>query len=201
VEHYPIKAHIIHDWSAYERAVILAGEMAKLGIAYSLWPAWVSKPVHVGISKAHKQIVYWAKTNGLEEVLIGEDDVHFPAGRKGFEYFLENKPKDYDIYLAGVYVGREGLKEDRQLKRFAGMHFYFVHSRFYDKFLALDETQSIDNALGVLAIMGQAKIYSLYPMAAIQHENVSATSGCVFYHKFFFNENNVYGFGNGTTKG
>lgn len=192
MKQYP-QVHIIHDPKQVEREQKLEEEVSRVGINVKLWESVKCDNVVTGISRAHKQIVLWAKENGKEEVIIAEDDFYFPAGRGGFEYFVAQKPDEYDVYLAGVYMGNKRLPMNRELFQFSGMHFYFVHSRFYDKFLELDETQSIDNAISALALVGEAKVYSLYPMAAIQHENVSSTSGCIFRHKFFFNEDNVYG--------
>ena len=65
-----------------------------------------------------------------------EDDVYFPA-QDGFEYFLKNKPDDFDIYLGGIYLGSDKVKEMNQRirHRFSGLHCYIVHERFYDTFL------------------------------------------------------------------
>lgn len=188
------RVHIIHNSLDTEREKVLEEEVASVGINVQLWESIACDNVITAVVRAHKQIVKWAMERGKEEVIIAEDDFHFPAGRKGLDYFFENKPIEYDIYLAGVYVGKDKLPFTRRLFQFSGMHFYFVHSRFFRQFLDIDESQSIDNSLSALAKTGVAEIYSLYPMAAIQHENVSATSGCVFKHEYFFNKDNVYGY-------
>ncbi len=42
-----------------------------------------------------------------------EDDVRF-TNPNSFKYFLENKPKDFDIYLSGIYLGE--ILEDNSVK-------------------------------------------------------------------------------------
>jgi hypothetical protein len=101
----------------------------------------------------------------LEEVLIAEDDVKFTAPY-AFDYFLLQKPKDFDIYLGGISYGQidsEGVTSD-----FSGLHLYIIKSRFYDEFLALDETIDIDRTLA-----GKGKFIVCNPFVAIQHNGYS----------------------------
>lgn len=202
--------NIIYDeLNTLKRNKQLLNEIVKTKIKCRFWPGvFIEQPyTYVGITRSHKRIVKWAKDNNKKEVLLAEDDFCFPS-ELGFEYFIEHKPKHYDIYLAGVYVGVNDLRDSKtvccggvsycnqktfKLKQFSGLHFYFVHSRFYDTFLHIDESQSLDNNLSALAKLRQCEIFSLYPMAAIQYENVSSTSGCVFRHDQFFQPGDVYG--------
>jgi len=82
-------------------------------------------------------IVAKAKRDGLIEVCIGEDDLMFP-NQNGFEWFLKNKPKVYDIYGACNYIGKKptGQKGAFRADTLVGFHLYMVHSRYYDTFLA-----------------------------------------------------------------
>lgn len=144
-------------------------EMERQGITeYKVWPSITisNLPRRTGISQAHKQIVRWAMQEGLPEVLIFEDDIRFPAP-DGFKYFLSKKPKeDYDLYLVGVYRG--DIDENGVTDRFTGMTGYFVHERYYDIFLGLDERLDIDGAQA-----HRGKFYVCHPFAAIQHAGFS----------------------------
>ena len=71
-----------------------------------------------GISRAHKQIVTWARDQDYEEVLIAEDDIRFTA-LGAFQYFLKNKPTDFDIYLGGITWGT--VKNNQTVNDFSGM--------------------------------------------------------------------------------
>lgn len=114
---------------------------------FRIWPGILKSIPVAGISKAHKQIVQWAKDNKLPDVCIMEDDVAF-YDKNGFNSFVSEKPEDYDIYITGISGGtadKVGI-----IKGFTGMSLYFVHERFYDTFLAVPETKNIDSALSGL---------------------------------------------------
>jgi hypothetical protein len=117
------------------------------------------------ISRAHKKIVRHAQHHKLDQVLIMEDDVRF-TDVGALDYFLENKPDDFDIYLAGIYFG--DILPDKTVKKFQGLHCYIVHNRFYSKFLGIPETGDIDVLLG-----GKGKYVVCYPFAAIQYNGFS----------------------------
>jgi hypothetical protein len=99
----------------------------------------------IGISRAFKRVVKWAKENRLPEVCIAEDDF-LMSGFGAWEYYLENIPVDYDIYLGGIYDGQ--ISEGRIVKGYAGHTLITVHSRFFDFFLSADENLHIDRWLG-----------------------------------------------------
>lgn len=188
--------NIVHSNDRWDRKVLFRNELERQRISdFKVWDAIHSETtVNANISKAHKQIIQDAKDRGLKEVCITEDDFYFPA-QDGFQYFLANKPETYDLYLSGVYVGQERLfATNKQVKQFSGLHFYMVHSRFYDFFLEAEEIQSLDNALSKLAIQGYGKFEVCWPMAAIQHETPSDNQkGVIYKHKDYFTEENVYG--------
>lgn len=189
--------HIIHDIRRTDRYFLFKGELEKQGMLnnHTIWAATTDREtVNENISESHKRIVRWAKNKGLKEVCIAEDDFYFPSAN-GFKIFLGNKPKFYDIYLAGVYVGSNKLsKENNIVKRFSGLHFYIIHSRFYDFFLETDFKHGIDNALGDLAIQGYGKFEVCYPMTAIQHETPSDNNkGEIYKIDSYFKKDMVFG--------
>src|SRR5262245_4273474 len=99
--------NIISNPAISSRVNRMQNEMQRQGIdEYKLWPSITIPhlPKRSGISRAHKQIVEWAAIEGLEEVCIFEDDIWFPS-TDGFRYFINNKPKDFDLYLVGVSRG------------------------------------------------------------------------------------------------
>jgi hypothetical protein len=152
-----------------DRLLLCTQELAAQNITdYRIWPGIIDKTVVFrGISQAHKQIVRFAKDNNLPEVLIGEDDLLFTSPRS-FEYFLENKPIDYDIYLSSVYPpGRP--QEDNTVKDLAGLTLYMVHCRFYDTFLSIPEHDHIDRGLRLY----QGKYIVCNPFIAIQRDGFS----------------------------
>ena len=169
-----------------ERLDRLYKELERQNITeFKLWDGVVKEPVHEAIAESHKKIVFWAKEQGLNEVLIMEDDVLFPHP-EGFKYFMDNKPEDYDLYLAGVYDGKitNGLTD-----RFCGLHCYFVHSRYYDKFLSSNTSRRhIDYAQ-----QGRGKFVVCYPFAAIQYDGYSDNAKKVVDYKGLLVGREIYG--------
>ena len=134
-------------------------------IPYVVWPAIFEKKPCTGVSKAHKQIVQWAKELNLPEVLVMEDDIKF-THPLSFQFFLSQKPPTFNIYFGGVY---RGTIKDGFVTHFSGMHCYIVQQHFYDAFLSAHESKDIDNWLSEQPY----KYHICYPMAAIQYNGYS----------------------------
>lgn len=182
--------HIISNPERIIRVNRLHNEMKRQGITdYRLWPAITvsHKPRRTGISRAHKQIVDWAADEGLEEVCIMEDDVWFPA-EDGFQYFLQNKPTEYDLYLGGL--SRGDIDSNKITKRYSGQFCYFIHERYYDTFLRTDENLDID---GGQSNRGVFKV--CYPFAAYCYAGWSDNTQSIMNHHHLLEGKEVYGFG------
>lgn len=168
-----------------DRRMLLARESEIQGFNYQIWEGILAEKPKVGVSRAHKQIVRWAKENEMTKVCIGEDDVHFPAA-DGWKYFLANEPDDYDIYFAGIYGGN--ISSDKTLKsKFNGLQCYIVHNRFYDTFLSADENHHIDRWLS-----GKGKFIVCYPMAAIAHQTHSDVRGRLMTYTYYLKGKEIY---------
>jgi len=143
------------------------------------------------INASHKNLVALAKFHNLEEVCIMESDVMFPA-EDGWEWFLRNKPRFYDLYLGGTY-GEFMLMSDGEtnvVQRPAGFHCYMIHSSYYDRFLSTPDDSHIDDAQ-------TGGIYKVcYPFAALQRPGYSsnAKKEVNYNHDLFNNrKQDVYG--------
>lgn len=137
--------NIIHLPHRKDRYKHLMQQLASQSITdYKLWPGIIHENVWTGISQAFKQIVRDAKEKELEMVCIGEDDLVFTA-QGAWQYFLDNIPPYFDMYIASHYSGLETF--NHRIEYFRGMTLIIVHSRFYKKFLDLDENKSIDHDL------------------------------------------------------
>lgn len=187
------RINVIHLEDREDRMKLLIEELFRQGISpsgFQIWHSEKRQPTEIAIAEAHKRIVAEAKRQGLQFVVIAEDDICFPSP-VGWWHFLRNIPDDeFDIYLGGVYQGQQ---HHAQLG-FTGMHLYCVHNRFYDKFLALTGNGGIDNEISALVMSGQCKARLCWPMAAIQHETISDNNGTINKHQHWFNEASVYGF-------
>lgn len=145
--------HIIHlkgtDYSA-DRFHSFVKEMNEQGIEnYKVWDGIHDSNRIRGISRAHKQIVAYAKENGLTEICIMEDDCIFTA-KGAYDFYIENKPSNFSIYLGGV---SNILKcEENYITDFRGMTLYTVHRSFYNRFLSVPENINIDAGLKNLGV-------------------------------------------------
>jgi hypothetical protein len=140
--------HIIHlrntDYSN-DRYNSFTKEMNEQGITdYKVWDGIHDVDRIRAISRAHKQIVQYAKDQGLPEICIAEDDVIF-TGEGAFDYYLQNKPNEFSIYIGGL--SNVLKRECEYITDFRGMTLYTVHECFYDKFLSVSETINIDAGL------------------------------------------------------
>lgn len=140
-----------------------------VSIDIEFWDAVYLPSVKAGINAAHKQIVEYAKLAEWDEVCIAEDDLKF-SSNNSWEYFLNNKPTDFDLYLSMVYLGQPD--ENNIVKEFTGMTMYVVAKRFYDTFLSVDPNEHIDIAL---AGLGTYKVCK--PFIAKQYNGFSHNTG------------------------
>lgn len=154
-----------------ERVPRLMKEMETQGITdYELWDGiYKYDSAKKNINAAHRQIVEFAKLSEWECVAIGEDDIRFFAPG-AWDYFLKNKPADFDLYLSSIYVG--DIKEDNTVDYWCGFGLYICHSRFYDTFLSIDKDNHIDHAL-----KGLGKVVVCNPFIAEQFDGWSSNTG------------------------
>lgn len=103
-----------------------------------------SLPPCTCISRSFKKIISFAKENELPQICVMEDDCVFTAPG-AWQYFLDNIPSYFDMYIASYYSGLETY--NHRIEDFRGMTLIIVHSKFYDKFIALPEDKNIDHAL------------------------------------------------------
>lgn len=160
--------NVIHDPARVDRFEMLKAEIATQNLNVRFWPA-IKDPLmrsFVGISKAHKQIIRHAKQEGYEEACVMEDDCYFFAPG-AFEFFLLNKPDAFDLYLGNVFF--PPTLPGNRVDDFCGLSLYIAHSRFYDRFLAVNEMNHIDRELGKL----DAEKYVCLPMVCSQQDGYS----------------------------
>lgn len=169
---------VIHNENRKDRWLLFSKEISEQGIENVITIPAVTgnRKAATNISRAHKNCVRLAVEKNLEYVLIMEDDVCFTR-KNSFQSFislLPLLPSDWNIFLAGVYQAqilntKNGIAE---IKDFSGLHCYIVHQRFYEKFLALDESINIDRCISGKN-WGDYICHLAYPMLAIQHDGWS----------------------------
>jgi len=177
---------VIYD-NRRDDIAICERELQRQGITqYGLWPAVTSgfDTVEAHIAASHKNVIRQAQEMNLLEVCVMESDVWFPA-KGAWDYFLRNKPAEFDIWLAGAYrtaIGMEDLRRYSSFKKskrgplepltiefWAGMHCYIMHQRYYNTFL-----ESPEGHIDVIQ-EGRGRFRLCYPFAALQRFSWSAT--------------------------
>ncbi len=186
-------AHVIIDLNRPVSNITIYKELDDQQIDFRIWHS-IPDPDSVirSIGLSHKQIVSYARDEGLLEICILEEDVMF-ATPKGWEYFLSNKPVDFDLYLGGTYgLNVSALKRitkepgATEIHNFAGLHCYIIHQRYYDRFLAQPENKHIDDQPGM------GKFFVCYPFAALQHPGWSSNGRTMVNYNYRLEEH-IYG--------
>ena len=175
--------NIIFDDRLYERYNPLMKELESQNIDnYRIWTPVADKDSVVrSINLSHKQIVSWAKKMGLKEVCIAEDDLQFTAPG-AWEYFLSQKPDDYDIYLACTYI------PPISNNAICGFHLYMVNERFYDTYLSMAEDKHIDTEANSL----EGKFVFCYPFPALQRACWSANNRAVVNYNSVLKKEDIW---------
>lgn len=138
------------------RVLSIVSQSKMMGISVRFWEGVTSEKFrYENISKAHKQIVAYAKNSNQKMVCIAEDDAVFTC-KRAWSYFLENIPGSFDVYFGGIYSAQ--ISDGRITNGFSGMTLYIVHERFYDFFLSIKESDHIDRQLGNFAFEKEYKL-------------------------------------------
>lgn len=181
-----MQLHVIHLKHRKDRLKSILEELQTQNVGnYVFWEGIQDheKPSR-GIAKAHQQIVAWAYEQGMPEVLIAEDDVHFSAPG-ALEYFISNKPTEYDLYLGGISYGK--LNIDNSIDDFAGTHLYLIRQQFYKRFLSLTGEKDIDRALA-----RQGRFFVCNPMIALQWNGFSDNKKEYLSNDLYFRNRNLW---------
>lgn len=153
----------------------LIGEFIKQGIVkYRFWDGVILKDsVVASINASHKKIVKWAKENKKKVVVIAEQDLYFTSPN-AWQYFLDNMPKGFDLYLWGSYV----IPISNNV--ICGFQLYVVSEKFYDEFLNVPDNEHIDTAMNDI----KGDYHFCYPFPALQRPGFSANNpgGVVNYN-------------------
>ena len=177
-----MKLNIILDDRKPERYGLLLGEMIRQGITdYEFFPCHIVPSVVESINLSHKMIVRKAKEEGLTEVCIAEDDLMFPA-KDGWDFFLSNKPKEFDLYLAASYIPPVSNN------KICGFHLYIVAEKFYDRFLSVPDNVHIDTEMNNLK--GDYKF--CYPFPALQRPGFSSNNKTDVNYNKILKEEDIY---------
>lgn len=134
-----------------ERVLSMVRQAKRYFIGLQFWEGDLTDNVFraKNVARIFKKIVAYAKEERLPHITIAEDDLIFTS-KKSWQYYLDNWPDDFDLYLGGIYAGR--LDGNRIIDRYNGHTLITVHERFYDVFLRDDPNEHhLDSSLGNLS--------------------------------------------------
>ena len=175
-----MKVVVVYDNRRPEKLPLFSSELQKQGIKdYEIFPAIVlTHSVVESISESFKSVIRSAKENGDEEICIMEDDIIF-SSPNGWQYFLENKPKEYSVYIGGNYLIDNRIEYKKpliEIPEWVGNHIICVHKSYYDIWLNSDSTLHCDGIH-----KGKGKFYSVFPYVGFQRNGWSANNNAVQY--------------------
>jgi len=175
--------NVIYDDRQSEDYQRLLDEFKVQGISNSVfWKAVIDKnDVVSSINSSHKMIVSWAKYTKKPFVVIAEQDLHFTC-IGAWDYFMQNKPEDYDLYLACTYIPPISNNQ------VCGFHLYVVNEKFYDKFLSVPSDKHIDTSMNDLG--GDYKF--CYPFPALQRSGYSFNNKAVVNYNAVLTKEDIY---------
>lgn len=133
------------------------------------------------ISESFKSVIREAKEKGEKEIAIFEDDVMFP-NQNGWEYFIKNKPLNYDIYIGGTYFDDDKTNFKPpivKVNEYVGNQCIIVSERYYDTWLNSDSSQHCDSVHN-----GKGDFYLCFPMIALQRPGWSCNSSAVVNYNY-----------------
>lgn len=127
-----------------DRREQIEGELARMGLSGTRFPAIEDTPGNVGCFKSHLAVLKLAKEQDWENILIFEDDFEFLVTKDQLEAelraFFESGVRydvlmlSYNLIRGEPYNSTVGYARDVQTA--SG---YIVHKRFYDKLINLYE--------------------------------------------------------------
>lgn len=140
-----------------------------------------------GVHQAHRNIIFNAKHRGLPMVAIAEDDIVFTAPG-AYDYFIQNIPEDFDLYLGGITQGH--IDPNGQTRIFTGMFLYICHERFYDTVLNLNIQTHIDAEISTRT-KGVFKVCD--PFVCTHADGYSEQKRTNVSYSHYFNGRNLFG--------
>ncbi len=185
-----IVPNILYDDRRFEDFPMIVEEMKRQGITDYKWanPVMCDNVVK-SINLSQKLIVQKAKDAGEEMVCIMEQDIQFPSPN-GWRYFLDNMPKEFDVYIGGTYLMDNRIVWEAPLvkvKEWIGNHCIIIAKKYYDTFLSLPDDKHIDTEN-----RGLGEFFVCYPFPALQRSGFSANNMCEVNYNSILQAKDIY---------
>jgi len=182
--------NIIYDNRVVDRLPLLLEDCNNCKIEYRIWEACIDKKtVTESITESFRRIIQWAKDNKMKEVFIAEDDLSI-VSLSAWEYFLKNKPKDFDVYIGGSYLRDNKWVYEAPLVKvdiWVGNHLIVVNEKYYDRWLESKPDGHIDTEQN-----GKGDFYVCYPYIALQRPSFSANTKTMVNYNSLLKDEDIY---------
>ncbi len=140
------------------------------------WPS--TRNIWAG-NQTHRQIIEDAFNDGLENVLIFEDDAVFlPGFDKRMAFFLRHVPDDWGMLMIGGsrtrgYQQRQIIGDLHHVRGLNGIECYAIHRRFMPAAIELLKTTRRHSDEALHRVMWEAPTYTMRPALAMQWQGYS----------------------------
>jgi hypothetical protein len=176
------RLNIIYDNRRPEKYEPLIDGLIEQGITdYKIWDCVMLPSVVDSIAESHKMIIRDAMEQGLDRCLVAEDDLMFSC-KGAWDYYLNNMPKEFDLYLGCTYV----LPISNNVV--CGFHLYCVDKGYFQVLLDVPRSQHIDTYMNELK--GDYKF--CYPFPALQRSGFSANNRIEVNYNSLLKDEDIY---------
>ena len=116
-------------------------ECRRMDLYVERFPAIRTHPGLSGCSQSHLRVLKLARDRKYPFVMVFEDDFEFLITKEEFKEIISSLPEDYDVVMLSYNLIRSEPYNDKfgralEVQTASG---YIVHSRFYDKLIAIWE--------------------------------------------------------------
>lgn len=147
------KVYVINMDKRTDRLEKISQELAGLGIAFERFPSVYDKDPISSCRKSHLGVISKAKVEGLNSVLILEDDAMFLDNfNENLESVSKELPENWDMLYLGAQVISRELFSPRLSRSIdsRSLQAYIVKSSIYDRLINITWQGHVDYGFSIL---------------------------------------------------
>jgi glycosyl transferase family 25 len=124
-----------------DRKAQFENECQRMDLTVERFPAVRTYPGLSGCSQSHLRVLKLARDRKYPSIMVFEDDFEFLITKEEFQAIINSLPEDYDVVMLSYNLIKsepynEQFGKALEVQTASG---YIVHSRFYDKLIAIWE--------------------------------------------------------------
>lgn len=128
-----------------DRLLSISKQAKEQGFALRIWEGVQGDITFKNINAAYRKIIKDAVTNGYPYTIIAEDDCLFSCPG-AFQYYMDKRPKQFDIWLGMIYSGE--VRNGRLLNGYSGNTLITIAQDFYYYWLSMPDDVHPDRWIG-----------------------------------------------------